>query len=73
MFIDNKLSFNKHVDFLVTKCSSRLFLMRNLKTVGLDEQGLLTVYLTNIRSVLCYAAQACERLEKNPKNCPEDF
>ena len=29
-FYDHKRSFNKHVDFLVTKCSSRLFLMRKL-------------------------------------------
>ena len=73
VFIDNKLSFNKHVDFLVKKCSSRLFLMRKLKNIGLDELGLLTFYLTNIGSILAYAAPAwfsllgdqnCERLEK---------
>ena len=40
VFINNKLSFNKHVDFLVTKSSSRVFLMSALKTIGLDKLGL---------------------------------
>ena len=43
VFINNKLSFNKHVDFLVNKCSSRVFLMSALTTIGLDKLGLLTL------------------------------
>ena len=40
VIVDNKLSFSNHADFLVSKCYSRLFLMRKLKTLGLDSQGL---------------------------------
>ena len=58
VFIDNKLSFNKHVDSLVSACSSRLFLMRKLKTIGLNSDGLKAFYLSNIRSKLSYAAPA---------------
>ena len=47
--------------------------MMKLKTIGLDELELLTFYLTNMRSILAYAAPAwfsilgnqnCERLVK---------
>ena len=58
VFIDNKLFFNKHVDSLVSACSSRLFLMRKLKTIGLNSDGLKAFYLSNIRSKLSYAAPA---------------
>ena len=44
VIIDNKLNFNSHIDFLVSKCNSRLYLMRKLKTLGLDSKGLKTFY-----------------------------
>ena len=78
VFIDNKLSFNQHVDSLITKCNSRVFLLRKLRTIGLDVQGLKTFYFSNIRSVISYAAQAWfsllgehnrERLEKIQRSC----
>ena len=78
VFIDNKLSFNQHVDSLITKCNSRVFLMRKRRTIGLDVQGLKTFYYSNIRSVISYAAQAWfsllgehnrERLEKIQRSC----
>ena len=40
--IDNKLNFNAHIDFLVSKCNSRIFVMRKLKTIGLNRAGLKT-------------------------------
>lgn len=58
IFIDNKLSFNTHVDNIVSKCNSRLFLMRKLRTVGLGNDSLKIFYASNIRSVACYAAPA---------------
>ena len=42
VIVDNKFSFSNHADFLVSKCNSRLFLMRKLKTLGLDSHGLKT-------------------------------
>ena len=56
--IDNKLSFNAHVDAIVSKCNARLFLMRKLKANGLNNEGLRTFYRSNIRSLICYAIPA---------------
>ena len=42
--------------FLVSKCNIRLFLMRKLKTLGLDSQGLRIFYESNIRYLLVYGA-----------------
>ena len=58
VIIDDKLSFSQHVEFLVTKSNSRMFLMRKLKTLGLNATGLKTFYETNIRSVLVYGSPA---------------
>ena len=56
--IDNRLNFNLHVANVVSKCDSRLFLMRQLKSLGLNNAGLVTFYITNVRSVLTYASPA---------------
>lgn len=56
--IDSKLSFNEHVSNILTKCNSRLYLMKLLRCMGLNTAGLLRFYLTNIRSLLTYAAPA---------------
>ena len=67
--IDNKLSFSDHVRDLTAKCNSRIFLMRKLKIIGLGRQGLKTFYLSNIRSIICYAAPAWfTLLSKHDKN-----
>ena len=44
IFIDNKLSFNSHVNSLVSKCNARLFLMCKLKTFGLNNDELKTLH-----------------------------
>ena len=58
VIIDYKLTFSNHTSELTAKCNSRIFLMRKLRTLGLSNDGLKTFYLTNIRSVICYAAPA---------------
>ena len=40
VMFDDKLSFTPHAEFLVSKCNSRLFLMRKLKALGLNSSGL---------------------------------
>ena len=56
IIVDNHLTFIDHVEHLVKKCNSKLFLMRQLRKVGMDKNGLKTYYCTNIRSVLAYAS-----------------
>jgi hypothetical protein len=58
VFADQKLNFNKHIDCLISKCKTRLFLMRKLKLIGLNVEGLKLFYTTNIHSIMCYAIPA---------------
>ena len=58
IIVDDKLSFSSHVDHIISKCNSRLFLMRQLKVLGLNAAGLKTFYTSNIRSLLLYGAPA---------------
>ena len=58
VFIDNTLitiTFSNHVDYIVSKCSQRLYLMRLLKRMGMDRDGLRTFYIANIKSIISYA------------------
>ena len=56
--IDNHLSFSNQVEQVVSKCSSRMFLLRQLKILGMNSDGLNTFYCSNIRSLLSYVAPA---------------
>ena len=56
--VDNKLTFSNHVDYIISKCSQRLYLMRLLKRMGMDSEGLKTFYVANIKSVITYACPA---------------
>ena len=56
--IDNHLSFSVNVEKSISKCDSRIFLLRQLKILGMDVKGLKTFYCSNIRSLLSYAAPA---------------
>ena len=58
LFIDDHLNFSKHIDEVVSKCDKRIFLLRQLKILGMNATGLKTFYCSNIRSVLSYAAPA---------------
>ena len=43
---------------LFCRCSSRTYLLRQLKILGMNAEGLKTFYCSNIRSLLNYAAPA---------------
>ena len=58
IFIDNTLTFSRHVDYIISKCSQRLYLMRLLKRMGMDSDGLRTFYIANIKSIISYACPA---------------
>jgi hypothetical protein len=76
--VDKNLNFNAHIDSIISKCRSRLFLMIKLSTIGLKAEGLKFFYITNIRSVLTYGAPAWytflsdrnrRKLESMQKSC----
>ena len=56
--VDNKLSFTSHVDKVISQCNSRIYLLRHLKVLGMNTEGLTRFYVTNVRSILSYAAPA---------------
>ena len=56
--IDERLSFSRHVDNLISICNSRLYLLRQLKVLGMNFYGLKQFFVTNVRSILSYASPA---------------
>ena len=51
------IKWNVHISYIVAKASKRLYFLRLLKRAGVDQQSMLTVYTTCIRSVLEYGCQ----------------
>jgi len=55
---DKTLIFSEHTTNVASKCNSRLHLMRQLRQMGMNSEGLLTFYKTNVKAVTSYAAPA---------------
>ena len=77
--LDTHQIFNTHADKFVSKCNTRIILMRKLNTIGLNAEGSKIFHISNIRSVMTYAAPSRytflsdtnkQRL-KLTKNCSE--
>ena len=51
------LKWNVRISYIVAKASKHLYFLRLLKRAGVDQQSMLTVYTTCIRSVLEYGCQ----------------
>ena len=51
------LKWNVHISYIVSKASKRLYFLCLLKRAGVDQQSMLTVYTTCIRSLLGYSCQ----------------
>ena len=56
VIINDHLTFSEHINFRVKKCNSKLFLMRQLRKLGMNNDGLKTFYSANIRSVITYVS-----------------
>ena len=48
-------SWTKHVENIVKKAGKRLYMLYQLKSAGISQSDLVTVYLSVVRSVLEYA------------------
>ena len=55
--VSSDLKWNVHISYIVAKASKRLYFLRLLKRAGVDQQSMLTVYTTCIRSVLEYGCR----------------
>ena len=74
--IDNKLTWNKHVDTIINAASYKLYMLRRLKSLGVPPLELTSIYKQFILPKLMYASPAwssslgttqLHRLEKTQK------
>ena len=56
--VRNDLKWNDHVDNITAKASRQIYLLKQLKHVGIDRKSLIQFYCASFRSVLEYACQA---------------
>ncbi|CAB3993736.1 Hypothetical predicted protein [Paramuricea clavata] len=57
LLITQDMKWNAHVDKITTKAAKRLYLMKQLKRLGLSDNDLKCFYIASIRSILKYACQ----------------
>ena len=55
VYISSDLSWETHVNYIVSKASKRIYCIRKLVSSGVDISDIVTIYCTVIRSVLEYA------------------
>ena len=58
MNLSSDLSWNSHVDGIVSKARKRVFLMYQLKRAGIGQCDLVRIYISVIRPVVEYACPA---------------
>jgi len=56
VIVDRKQTYSNHIDFFVSKCDCSLFLIKQLRNMGMNCRGLKLFYQTKIRCILAYAA-----------------
>ena len=55
---DSKMCFKDHVDTIVAKCNTRLYLLRTYSTFGATAAQMLRMFNSMVLSVITYACQA---------------
>lgn len=58
IIVDKNLTFKEHVEKLVSRANSRIYGLTVFKRAGLNQAGLLKLYLSNIRSCVSYGTPA---------------
>jgi hypothetical protein len=53
LYIDNKLTWKKHIDYLITKLSSARFIIRTVKPI-MSDGSLRMLYFSYIHSIMTY-------------------
>ena len=54
--LQSDLTWSAHIEHVVLKCNKKLWILRGLKKLGADDDDLKEIYITQIRSILEYAA-----------------
>ena len=63
IMIRSDLSWKSNTNALVTKGLKRIWMMRNLKKYGANDQHLVEVYIQQVRSILAYGLQGSLNLK----------
>ena len=60
VYLDERLTWKQHIDYIVKKCNTRLNLMRSISgsSWGASQSSLMTIYRALIRAVIDYGAIA---------------
>ena len=58
VYIDNRLTFNHHVDEILRSCNQSLYALKTMRNYGLDQLNLQTILKSLILSRLLYASVA---------------
>ena len=58
VIIFSYLTWNEHVDYIISKASKRLYMMYQLKRAGVHQDDLVRIYVSVIRPILEYACPA---------------
>jgi hypothetical protein len=58
VYLKDNLSFSKHISFIVTQCSQRMFLLRALRNRGLPSTALEAIFNALVVSRIIYAVSA---------------
>ena len=56
MVLSDDLKWNYYTDFIVDKCMTRIWIIRRLRKLSLDDSFLYDLFIKEIRSVLGYGA-----------------
>ena len=56
VIIESNLKWQKNTDYICSKTSSKLWILRRLQKIGLEQEFLVDVYIKEIRSLLEFAA-----------------
>ena len=65
VIVSNKLTWDANTEYIVGKANKRIWSIRRLKNLGLDNDFILDVYNKEIRSVLEFAAPVWNGAEQS--------
>lgn len=73
VIISEDLKWKKHVEYIIAKASKRLYALRLLKRANVPSQHILKVYISNVRSVLEYAAPVWQDISQQLSDALESI
>jgi hypothetical protein len=57
LHIDNLLTWKEHIDYIIKKQSTKLYILRTMKKFNVDTKNLFIIYTSIIKSIGAYSSQ----------------